>query len=213
VMTSMNNLALMLSESLKQMQEQMKSKPGSGTCKNPGKNPKPGSAKSMRELQESLKKKLEGMSEEMKSGGKPGSKEFAEAAAMQAAIRKKLRDLKNQLDKEGKGGSLGDLKKTEEMMDELEEKLYNKQLDPNVINRQQDILSRLLEHEKAEQKQEMDDKRKSNEGSESDRIIPPSIQEYLKQKEKEQELLKTLPPELTPYYKNKVRDYFKELDS
>jgi hypothetical protein len=213
VMTSMNNLALMLSESLKQMQEQMKSKPGSGTCKNPGKNPKPGSAKSMRELQESLKKKLDGMSEEMKSGGKPGSKEFAEAAAMQAAIRKKMRDLKNQLDKEGKGGSLGDLKKTEEMMDELEEKLYNKQLDPNVINRQQDILSRLLEHEKAEQKQEMDDKRKSNEGSESDRIIPPSIQEYLKQKEKEQELLKTLPPELTPYYKNKVRDYFKELDS
>jgi hypothetical protein len=41
--------------------------------------------------------------------------------------------------------------------------------------------------------------------------VPPSIEEYLKQKEKEQELLQTLPPDLSPYYKNKARDYFREL--
>jgi len=217
VMTSLNNLALMLGQSLEQMQNQMKSqKPGSGSCNKPGgKNQKPGSGKmkSMREMQESLKKQLEGMSKEMKSGGqKPGSKEFAEAAAMQAAIRKRMKDLKRQLDKEGKGSSLGDMGKTEKMMDDLENDLYNKRLNGQVLQRQQEILTRLLEHEKAERQQEKDNQRKSNEGSDIERELPPSIEEYLKQKEKEQELLRSLPPDLHPYYKKKVREYFNSME-
>lgn len=211
VMTSMNNLALMLEQSLEQMQQQMKSKPGSGSCNKPGQNQNPGSAKSMREMQESLKKMLEKMGEEQKQGQKPGSKQFAEAAAKQAAIRKKLKDLQKQLEKEGEGQKLGNLGKTQEMMDELEKDLYNKRLNPDVLKRQQDILTRLLEHEKAERKQEQDNKRKSNEGKDTERVVPPSIEEYLKQKQKEQELLKTLPPDLTPYYKQKVREYFQEI--
>mgnify|MGYP000368546753 CR=1 FL=1 len=208
VMTSMNNLALMLENSLDQMQQQMQSKPGAGSCSKPGQNKKPGGAKSMREMQESLKQQLEQMGKQQKEGGKPSSKSFAKSAAQQAAIRKRLQDLKRQLEKEGNGNKLGDLGKTEKMMDDLEKDLYNKRLDPNVLKRQQEILTRLLEHEKAERKQEQDNKRKSNEGNDIERPIPPSIEEYLKQKDKEQELLKTLPPDLSPYYKNKVREYF-----
>jgi hypothetical protein len=211
VMTSMNNLALMLENSLDQMKQQMQSKPGSGSCSKPGQNKKPGGAKSMREMQESLKKQLEEMGKQQKEGGKPSSMQFAKAAAQQAAIRKRLKDLKRQLDKEGNGQKLGNLGKTEKMMDELEKDLYNKRLNSNVLKRQQDILTRLLEHEKAERKQEQDDKRKSNEGEDQERTLPPSIEEYLKQKDKEQELLKTLPPDLSPYYKNKVRDYFQNI--
>jgi hypothetical protein len=212
VMTSMNNLALMLENSLDQMQEQMKSKPGSGSCSKPGQNKKPGGAKSMREMQESLKKQLEQMGKQQKEGGKPSSMQFAKAAAQQAAIRKRLKDLQRQLDKEGKGQKLGNLGKTEKMMDDLEKDLYNKRLNPNVLKKQQDILTRLLEHEKAERKQDQDDKRKSNEGDDKQRTLPPSIEEYLKQKDKEQELLKTLPPDLAPYYKNKVREYFENIE-
>lgn len=208
VMTSMNNLALMLENSLDQMQQQMQSKPGSGSCSKPGQNKKPGGAKSMREMQESLKKQLEEMGKQQKEGGKPSSMQFAKAAAQQSAIRKKLKDLKRQLEQEGDGQKLGNLGKTEKMMDDLEKELYNKQLNPNVLRKQEDILTRLLEHEKAERKQDQDDKRKSNEGQDQQRTLPPSIEEYLKQKDKEQELLKTLPPDLTPYYKNKVREYF-----
>lgn len=208
VMTSMNNLALMLENSLDQLQAQMKSKPGSGSCSKPGQNKKPGGAKSMREMQESLKKQLEGMSKQQKEGGKPSSMQFAKAAAQQAAIRKRLKDLQRQLEKEGNGQKLGNLGKTQKMMDDLEKELYNKRLNPNVLKRQQEILTRLLQHEKAERKQEQDNKRKSNEGQDEQRILPPSIEEYLKQKDKEQELLKTLPPDLAPYYKNKVREYF-----
>lgn len=211
VMTSMNNLALMLENSLDQMQQQMQSKPGSGSCSKPGQNKKPGGAKSMREMQESLQKQLEEMGKQQKEGGKPSSMQFAKAAAQQAAIRKRLQDLKRQLEKEGNGQKLGNLGKTEKMMDDLEKELYNKNLNPNVLRQQQEILTRLLEHEKAERKQDQDDKRKSNEGEDQQRTLPPSIEEYLKQKDKEQELLKTLPPDLTPYYKNKVREYFENI--
>ncbi len=218
VMTSLNNLALMLSESLEQMQQQMQSnKQGAGSCKNPGSNQKSGSGqkmKSLRQMQESLKKQLEEMNQGMKQGGqgKPGSKEFAEAAAMQAAIRKKLRDIKAQLEKEGKGKKLGNLGQTEQLMDDLEQDLYNKRLSQQVLERQQEILTRLLEHEKAEREQEKDEQRKSKEGQEFQRELPPSIEEYLKQKEKEQELLRSLPPDLNSYYKQKVREYFNAIN-
>ena len=210
-MTSMNNLALMLSESLKQMQEQMK-KPSNSSCNKPGqKNPKPNGMKSLKQMQQSLQQQLKEMEAGMKKGKKPGAKQFGEAAAQQAAIRKKLRDIQRRLEKEGKGKNLGDLNKTQELMDDLEKDLYNKRLSPAQMRKQQKILIRLLEHEKAEEEQEQEQKRKSNEGKDLKRKVPPSIEKYLKEKEKEEELLQTLPPDLSPYYKKKVREYFKSI--
>jgi hypothetical protein len=210
-MTSMNNLALMLSESLKQMQEQMKKK-SSSSCNKPGqKNPNPNSMKSLKQMQKQLEKQLKSMQEGMKKGKKPGAKQFGEAASQQAAIRKKLRDIQRRLDKEGKGKKLGNMKQTQQMMDDLERDLYNKRLTPTQIKKQQEIMIRLLEHDKAQQEQEQEQKRKSTEGRDIDRKLPPSIEKYLKEKQKEQELLETLPPDLSPYYKKRVRNYFKSL--
>jgi hypothetical protein len=211
-MTSMNNLALMLSDVLKQMQDQMK-QPSNGSCSNPGagKNKQP-SFNNLKEMQDGLAKQMEKLMKGQQNGQQPGSKEFAEAMAQQAAIRKKLRDLQKQMEKEGKGGGkLGDLNKTQEMMDQIERDLANKRLNPAMLQRQQEILHRLLEHDKAERQQGQEERRKANEGKDMLRDIPPSLQQYLKEKEKEQELLKTLPPDLSPYYKEKVREYFKQI--
>lgn len=212
-MTSMNNLALMLSESLEQMQNQMKSKkPSNSSCNKPGqKNPNPNGMKSLKQMHQQLQQQLKDMQEGMKKGKKPSSKQFGEAAAQQAAIRKKLRDIQQRLEKEGKARKLGNLNKTQQMMDDLERDLYNKRLTPSQMKKHQEIMIRLLEHEKAEQEQEQEQKRKSNEGKDLNRKVPPSIEKYLKEKEKEEELLQTLPPDLSPYYKKKVRDYFKSL--
>lgn len=211
-MTSMNNLALLLAESLKQMQQQMQQKKSNSSCNKPGqKNPNPNSMKSLKQMQQQLQKQLKEMQEGMKKGQKPGAKEFGEAAAQQAAIRKKLRDIQKRLDKEGKGKKLGNMNKTQQMMDDLEKDLYNKRLTPAQLQKQQQILIRLLEHEKAQEEQEQEQKRKSNEGRDIDRKLPPSIEKYLKEKQKEEELLQTLPPDLSPYYKKKVREYFKSL--
>ena len=74
--------------------------------------------------------------------------------------------------------------------------------------RQQEILTRLLESEKAEQEREMDEKRESNESKDKQISNQNSFLEYKRLKEKELELLKTVPPNLNPYYKEKVNDYF-----
>ena len=67
---------------------------------------------------------------------------------------------------------------------------------------------KMLEHEKAMREQEKDNKRESNEIKEQDYSNPNQFLEYKRKKEKEIELLKTIPPSLKPYYKNKVNDYF-----
>jgi hypothetical protein len=76
-------------------------------------------------------------------------------------------------------------------------------LTQETINRQQDILTRLLESEKAEKKQEQDKKREAEQSKEKDRNAPPPVfNNYIDKKNKEAEILKTVPSELKHYYKN-----------
>lgn len=209
IMTSLNNLALMLSDVLKQMQENMKNAKPNPSCKNP--KPGKGNKPSMKELKEMQEKMNKEMGEMGKNGKKPTSKQLAQMAAEQAALRKKLRDLQKELEKEGNGKKLGDLQKTQELMDEVEKDIVNKKITEETLRRQREILTRLLEHERAEKEQEQDEKRKSNEGKDVQRDLPPSLQEYLKQQQKGQELLRSVSPDLNPYYKEKVKEYFKTI--
>ena len=93
-------------------------------------------------------------------------------------------------------------------MEETENELVNKMISQQTLFRQQEILTRLLESEKAEQEREMDEKRESNESKDKQISNQNSFLEYKRLKEKELELLKTVPPNLNPYYKEKVNDYF-----
>lgn len=129
-------------------------------------------------------------------------------AAQQASIRKRLQELGNKLEKNRQRGSLGDIKKTEDLMDQLEEDLYNKRLNSQTFQKLNQIQIKLSEHERAEREQEQDNKRASNEAKEPERRVPPSIQKYLEQKKKETELLRSVSPELQPYYQKKVKEYF-----
>lgn len=233
-MTNLNNLAVMLSEVLKNMQEQMQGqqgKPGKDNNARKKKSKKEQLGK-MSEMQKQLERQLKEMKEKMKSegkqkgdgkgkngkgkgeqgeGGTPTSKEWAQMAAQQEALRRKLNELEKQLKQEGNQGKLGDLQKTQDLMEEVEKDLVNKKLTIETLKRQQEILTRLLDHERAEKERETDKERKSNEGKELERKLPPSVEEYLKKKNKEQELLKTIPPSLREYYKNKTREYFKQI--
>jgi len=87
VMTSVNNLALLLNEALEQMQQQMaNSKPGSGKCSKPGGSgqgkPKPQTASQMKKMEEKIKKEIEKLKQQLelekaqgkKDGQKPGDK-------------------------------------------------------------------------------------------------------------------------------------------
>ena len=68
------------------------------------------------------------------------------------------------------------------------------------------------ESEKAEREREQDEQRKSNEAKNEILSNPEQFLEYKRLKEKEMELLNTVPPSLTPYYKEKVNNYFNILN-
>jgi hypothetical protein len=215
-MKNLNDLALMLSEVMQQMQMQMSSMmPGSQQCSNPGNNPngksgkEPGDKMSegQKELNEGMKKMKEGM--EKGGEGKPGSKEFAEMAARQAALRKALKEKQKKLQEQGQGSK--ELEEIMEQMNKIEIELVNKRLSNEMLKRQQDILTRLLEHEKAERQREYDNKRKSESAQEKERKLPPSLEEYIKKREAEIEQFKTVNPSLKPYYKTLVEEYYKSL--
>jgi len=222
VMTSTNNLALLLDEVLQQMQQQMQSMmQGSSQCQKPGSG-KP-SASDLKKKQQGLNKQMKEMMEKMKNGEKPGgegqgqmpgssmSKEVAKMAAEQAAIREALKEMQNSMDGEGGSKSGEGLKKLEKLMEQTEEDLVNFQLRQETLQRQEEILTRLLESEKAEREREFDNKRESKEAEEISEKLERIFEEYKKQKEKETELLRTVPPNLNLYYKSKVSEYFNEI--
>ena len=228
IMTSVNNLALMLSDALEQMQkQQQQAKSGKGSCKKPKPGKSGGSMKSIKQMQKALNKKLKEMQKQMKEGQKKGQKkgkgkqgsggekmseEMARAAAEQEMIRRKLQEYQNGLKKDGKGKRASDLNKTIKDMEQNETELVNNILISESIKRQEEIITRLLEAEKAEREQKEDKKRESQAGKDINRDYSPEMEKFLKQQNKEIELLKTIPPNMKPFYKNKVNSYFEELN-
>ncbi|MCK9480683.1 MAG: hypothetical protein M0R38_02850 [Bacteroidia bacterium] len=230
-MTHTNNLAVFLTEVLQQMQQQMNAekkedaKPQDGdpkqNCENPGQKNSMGKGKpkqgmqGMKQLQDRLNKMMQDMQQKMMNGQSPSSEEFARIAAQQEALRRELERIQKEMGEQGLGGTdlMKEIEKTKKMMEETEKQLYNKKLDSRTIQRQEEISHRLFEHERAEREQGEDDKRKGETATEKTRKMPPSIEKYLKEKAREVEFYKTLPPEFSPYYKNRVKDYFQNIQS
>ena len=218
VMTGYNNLALLLSEALQQMQQQMQEmknkKPGDGTCKKPGgKGAKP-SPSQLSKMQQQLNDQMQKMGEMLKNGQiKPGdkgySKEMAEMARQQAAIREALQEINKNESNDGK--TAGSFQKLAQQMNQTETDLVNKKLTQEMLNRQQEISVRLLEFEKAQKEKGEKEEREAISATDKNVKIPPSIEEYIKKRNQELELYKTLPPNLKPFYKNLVQEYYKAI--
>jgi hypothetical protein len=167
--------------------------------------------KSLQQMQNELSKQLQQMQKGKEMGKNPTSEMYAKIAAQQEAIRRELERLQKELKDQGKPGALGDLEKTKQLMEQIERDLVNKQITPETMRRMQEIETRMLEHEKAEREQEMDNQREAEKAKEINREMPPAIKEYLEKKAREMELLRSVPNELSPYYKDRVRVYFQKL--
>lgn len=220
-MTNLNDLALMLSETMEQMQQQMAGMmSGSQMCQNPGNSPgsknnnggKNGNVPmdKISEGQEKMSEELKKMSENQKNGKGNSSKEFAEAAARQAALRKALQEMQKEQQQNGQGSS-DQLQKIIDEMDKQEIDLVNKRLDNEMMKRQQEILTRLLEAENAQKEREYDEKRKSEEGQNLKREIPPSLEQYIRERKAQTDQYKYVSPEMKPHYKRLVDEYYKKL--
>ena len=200
-MTSINNLALMLNDHFDMMMNMM-----ANAMPSPGKGKK-GKQPSLGKLQQQLNQQME----QLKNGGKSGrqlSEEFAKMAAEQERIRRALQEMQEKMKQEGGKIPGGDLPGK---MEQTEMDLVNKQITEQTIRRQNEIITRLLEAEKSMREQNQDEERKGESAKEYNKEIPRNFEEYLRLKEKEVELLKTVPPKLFPYYKKEVNEYFKRI--
>jgi MFS superfamily sulfate permease-like transporter len=204
-MTSMNNLALLLDDVLQQMQ-------ASGSGGSGGKE-KDGEFPTLKEMQQQLSKQIEDLK---KSGlqGRQLSEELARLAANQEMIRNELRKLQEELNGQMGNGEVEDnLGRAIKEMEKNEIDLVNKRLTQQLINRQELIMTRMLAAEDAMREQKLDDQRKGETAGDYDQRLPKAFEDYLKAKEKEIELLKTVPLDLHPFYKKEVTEYFRRLSS
>jgi hypothetical protein len=70
-------------------------------------------------------------------------------------------------------------------------------------------MTRLLQHEKAEMEREKEERRESREaGDLYSQPSPAELEKYNRQLKPVSDQLRTVPPTLSPYYRDKVNDYF-----
>ena len=210
-MMSMNNLALMLAESLENMENSLESMgmPMQSCQSKPGKQGQQ-SMKNMQQLQQQLSEQLKKMQQQMEQGQKTPnstSEEFARMAAEQEMLRQGMQQMLNDMKENGQIGDDG-MNEIIKDMEKLEEELVNKKINRQMVELSRKIESRMLESQKAQEKREQEEKRKSNEfkGNHFDRNIDEIL--YNETLKKNQEFLRTNPIEFAPYYKDKINEYY-----
>lgn len=214
-MTYLNDLALMLSEAMNSMQQSMsQSMPGNQNCNKPGgAKPKPGGVPKdkISQGQKSLNNQMKDLMKKLENGGKVSSEEFAKTAAKQAALRRALKELERE--KQQSGESAQELQELMDQMNKTEKELVNKRLTAEMLRRQEMIETRLLESEKAERQRGKDNKRQSEKGEDKNRQLPPELEEYLKQRREQIREYRRNTPELSPFFKKMVEEYYQSLQS
>lgn len=212
-MASINNLALMLNEALEQLEKNKKN------AKQGGKGKSKQSMQQLQQMQQELNKNMQQAKQQLQKEGNKGSapkgkmsEEFARMAQQQQLIREALQEINREENKDGKNG-LGDLNQMVKDMKLTENDLLNKKIEEETIKRQQQVLSKLLDAEKASREQDEEQIRLSKAGKDFPPSYPKMLEQYQKNQSGEKEFLQKSPPELNYYYKNKIAEYFKSLNS
>jgi len=209
--TAANNLALFLSEALENIKKQEQDgKPGDGDCDKPGgKGSKPG-MKSLKDSQSSIKEQLQQMIDQMKKGdmGKM-SKNIGQTLAQQEMMQQLMRDMIN-------GGSMGtkateQLKAIDQLLEQSRKDLINKNITSELINRQNLILSKLLDAEKSEIERDYEDKRESKTAIDIKKSNPEGYFEYKNKLRNESEQINRSNFKLRSFYDQKYNNFLNQI--
>jgi hypothetical protein len=155
----------------------------------------------------------QGGKEDKQRGGAGDNGEYGDAeqlakmAEQQAAVRRQLQEVNRLLNSQGLGNAK-ELQELQQQMDRNETDLVNKRMSAELLARQKEILTRLLQAEKSLREQEQDDKRSSKSAEDVARTMPAELQKYVKDRQQLLELYKTVPPQLKPYYRDMVEQYY-----
>lgn len=211
VMTHVNNLALLLNESMQNMQMQMQmAGQGEGDPQ-----PSPGAPgfEDLRQMQEQMNQMLEQLREgqqpmpgETGEGQMSMSEQLARMAAEQEAIRNRLNEITRDI--RGDGEDTGELEQLMRKMERTEMDIITNNITRQTQLRQQRILTRLLEHERAELEREQEERRVGETSNFYDLSNPEEFFEYNRRKNRAMDMLRSMPPGFRPHYKSLVELYF-----
>ena len=132
-------------------------------------------------------------------------------AAQQEMIRRMMQEYGQEMKQQNAGNSklAKEIDQMMKQMEETETDLVNRTITQQTIQRQQQIMTRLLQHEKAEMEREKEERRESREaGDLYSQPSPAELEKYNRQLKSASDQLRTVPPTLSPYYRDKVNDYF-----
>ena len=214
VMTSANNLALLLDEILDQMIKQSQQNSSSSQCQKPGNGQM--SLQQMKSLQQSLKDQMQSMIEQMK-GQRPKEGEGkgnSEKLGKMLAEQEKFRQMMNQMMQNGglspKAGQ--SLKEINQLLEEIEKDIIKRNVGQHTLLRQEQILTRLLEAENSEFQRERENKRESQSGQNKDYGNPEEIFKYKGLNSPLNESLDENKIKLVRFYNNKYKQYLNTLN-
>jgi hypothetical protein len=209
--TAANNLALFLSEALENIKKlQKQGGEGDEDCDKPGgQGSKPG-MKKLKDSQNSIKDQLQQMIDQMKKGelGKMG-KTIGQTIAQQEILQQMIREMID-------GSSVGpnaksQLRAIEQLLEQSRKDLIDRNINNELINRQNLILSKMLEAEKSEIERDMEDKRESKTGIDIQRETIEGYFEYQNTQKFENEKIDRNAVILRPFYDKKFNQLQKKI--
>jgi hypothetical protein len=208
VMTAANNLALLLNEALENLEKQMASaQPGDQNCENPGQG-QPG-MNLMQQQSESIKEQLQQMIEQMKNGNpQQMNQQMGQMLMQHEMMQQMLREIMN-------NGSVGSeardaMKHIDDLLEQNRKQLMNRNVNAQMIARQNEITTRLLEAEKAELEREFEDERESR-TAEDFYSNPVEFFEYKRDDNSTLEYLNRNSHRLNNFYNNKYKEYLNNI--
>jgi hypothetical protein len=205
-----NTVLLFIDEAIQRAEEDMNSSGQGGGCPKPGKGkPSPGE---MAKTQQGLKQKLKDLMDKMKQqkgegqqGGESLSEQLGNYLSQQEQMQKMIGEMMNQGDMGQAAKEL--LKEINNLIDKNINDIVNKSVNNETILRQERIITRLLESDKAEQERKTEEKRESKESRKEFISEPIEMQNDSIKRTNFDETLKYRLLNLNKYYLDLYQNY------
>jgi hypothetical protein len=209
-MTSANNMALFLNEALEHLQKQMaNAMPGDQQCDKPG-GSKGNNLSLLKQSQQSLKDQLQQMIDQMKSGnGKNMSDQIGKTLAQQEMMQQMIREM--MMGSEVGSAAKEQLNQINQLLEETNHDLINKNITTTMINRQNLILNKLLKAEKAEMERDEDNERESKSAKDNFYSNPIQYFKYKSEDKEFQDVIERNNYQLQNFYDRKYKEYINNL--
>lgn len=164
---------------------------------------------------QSGKGQQQGQNGDGKENGGSGDKQaerLVRLTQQQAEIRNMMQDLSSMLNSQGNGQNSRLIKEIQKAMNQNETDLVNRRLNTTLFQRQQEIMTRLLQAQDAIRNQEQDNKRIAETANDVPPPMPPELKEIMEKRKAFLESYQTIPASLNPFYKQMTEQYQKQIN-